>query len=171
MLNASTDSSISNKSESVNSENSENKYSSRGMREAFADKTLKSFRITKLNDSIHVQRQALSTIRDLPKLIKSGRIIADNVESKYNASEQNKKFAYIESETTVDGENVIVKLAIKKSPQKNKFWVHSIYTIENASNDTESITNDTVADYRIADVGNIVTQDPSTVNTQNSEVK
>ena len=199
---------ISNDFDSVNTQNTENKYSSRGMRWAFAEKTLKSFGITKLNDSIHVQRQVLSTlemegfftdvqnrsrtdvneesgmiietnksgieetfcynnfirlgmfkkiaklvtIRDLPRLIKNGRIVADDVSNKYDKNDKNKKFAYIESETTVDGEKVIVKLAIKKSPQKNKFWVHSIYTIENASNNTESLKNDAVTDITIADV-------------------
>jgi hypothetical protein len=46
-------------------ENSKIKYSSRGkatVSKEFADKTLKSFGITKLNDSIHVQRQVLSTL-------------------------------------------------------------------------------------------------------------
>lgn len=42
-------------------------------------------------------------------------------------------FAYIESVINVDGIDVSVKIDIKKSPQKNKFWVHSVQILEKAN--------------------------------------
>lgn len=83
----------------------------------------------------------LATIRELPNVIKYGHIVANNVANKYDSTDRNKKFAYIEHAAEIDGEEVVVKIAIKKSPQKNKFWVHSIYTIENVS-DSPAGTND-----------------------------
>ena len=104
----------------------------------------------------------LATIRELPKVIRHGHIVADNVANKYSNSE-NKKFAYIEYTTEVDGKELVVRIAIKKSPQKNKFWVHSIYTIENASNSPASTNNGTEAGHITADTRRSVTQQPNPV--------
>ena len=108
----------------------------------------------------------LATIRNLPDIIKNGHVVADNVNNKYDSADNNKKFAYIECPTELDGKEVIVKLAIKKSPQKNKFWVHSIYTIENVSDSSASTNNGTEADHITADNGDIITQEPPIVKRQ-----
>ena len=93
----------------------------------------------------------LVTIRKLPEAIKYGIVIADNVANTHNDKNGNKTFAYIEYPTNVDGNNIVLRIAIKKSPPKNKFWLHSIYTIENASNSPASNINDTEAGHIIAD--------------------
>jgi hypothetical protein len=93
----------------------------------------------------------LATIRELPNAIKHGHIVADDVANKYDSADKNKTFAYIEYATAVDGKEVVVKLAIKKSHQKNKFWVHSIYTIENVSDSPASTNEGTEAGHITAD--------------------
>ncbi len=84
----------------------------------------------------------LATVRELPKIIENGRLINDNVDN-YHNEESSVKFAYIESEVKIDGQNIAVKIDIKKSPQKNKFWVHSIDVKEKVDgvpvNDSESL--------------------------------
>ena len=67
----------------------------------------------------------LATVRMLPQIIENGKLISDNVDN-YHNEESSVKFAYIESDIQVDGQSVTVKIDIKKSPQKNKFWVHSV---------------------------------------------
>ncbi|MBQ9760148.1 MAG: hypothetical protein IJW16_02235 [Clostridia bacterium] len=99
----------------------------------------------------------LATIRELPNVIKQGHLIADNVDNKY-ANAINKKFAYIEYATEIEGERLVVKLAIKKSPQKNKFWVHSIYTTENVSGSPASTSNGAEAGHITADNERIISQ-------------
>lgn len=74
----------------------------------------------------------LATIRKLPEIIKNGKLIADDVDNYHNKSSVT-RFAYIESEIEVDGKDVSVKIDIKKSPQKNKFWVHSVQILEKAN--------------------------------------
>lgn len=99
----------------------------------------------------------LHTIRLLPEIIQRGQLIADDVNNIHNNG-NNKKFAYIEYPLTVDEKNIVVKIAIKKSPQKNKFWVHSIYTTENASSSPASTQKGTEAGHITADNNNIIPQ-------------
>ncbi|MBQ3137715.1 MAG: hypothetical protein IJB74_09590 [Clostridia bacterium] len=71
----------------------------------------------------------LATVRMLPQIIENGKLVSDDVDN-YHNSESSNKFAYIEAEVHVEGQPVSVKIDIKKSPQKNKFWVHSVYIKE-----------------------------------------
>ena len=107
----------------------------------------------------------LATIRELPVAIRDGHLIDDNVPNSHKDGTTNKSFAYIEYKTNIDGIDVKLKLAIKKSPQKNKFWVHSVYNIENISSYPASTEIGTEAGYRTADIGKIVTQDTNSVKT------
>lgn len=68
----------------------------------------------------------LATITSLPSVIKRGKLIYDNVK---NAKKDNSgvKYAYLIGSVTVDGNTYDVKLTIRKSLEKNKFWVHHIY--------------------------------------------
>ena len=112
----------------------------------------------------------LVTIREIPNAIKYGHLLSDNVDNQYNGADPNKKFAYIEYATQVDGNDIVLKLAIKKSPQKNKFWVHSIYEIENASDSPASTVESAEAGRITADEDRIA-QKQGKVNTseQNSQ--
>lgn len=55
----------------------------------------------------------LATVRMLPQIIESGKLISDNINNYHNA-ESSVKFAYIESVVQVDGKDVSVKVDIKK---------------------------------------------------------
>lgn len=63
----------------------------------------------------------------LPEIIKNGKLVGDNVPN-YHQNSTNKTFAYITHKIELDNIPITVKLDIKKSPQKNKLWVHSIIT-------------------------------------------
>ena len=99
----------------------------------------------------------LSTIRLLPEIIKNGKLIADDVSNQYSNGE-NKKFAYITYYAEIDGNSVTLKLDIKKSPQKNKFWVHRVELIENANDFPASTDNGTEAGQTTVGNGNIIPQ-------------
>ena len=99
----------------------------------------------------------LAVLQQVPDAIKKGRVIADDVENvHYDGG--NKKFAYIEYDTELDGREISVKLVIKKSSQKNKFWVHSVYTSENASGSSASTKNSAEAGHITADISNSIPQ-------------
>ncbi len=74
----------------------------------------------------------LATIRKLPEIIKNGKLVDNDVKN-YHNDNSSTKFTYIQSTVDVDGNNVLVKIDIKKSPQKNKFWVHRIDILEKAN--------------------------------------
>ncbi len=73
----------------------------------------------------------LETVRRIPEIIRTGTLVGDNV-SNYHNAKKGTTFAYIESKVEVGGKEVAVKIDIKKSPQKNKFWVHSVDILEKA---------------------------------------
>ena len=125
------------------------------------DETFCKNNFLKLGKSKKISK--LYTMRFLPEVIQFGRIIADNVDNKHNNG-INKKFAYIEHPIMVDGENITVKIAIKKSPQKNKFWVHSVYTTKKVSDSPASTNNGTEAGHITAD-SKIIPQTSEKVNT------
>lgn len=97
----------------------------------------------------------LSTIRMLPEIIEQGKLVADDVRNQYGDG-ANKKFAYITHDVEIDGNEVTLKLDIKKSPQKNKFWVHRVDLIEKVSDLPASTNNGTEAGHTTADNGGII---------------
>ena len=88
------------------------------MREAFNDKNFK-----RVSKTLKIAK--LATIRDIPALIKKGTLIDDNVENTHKPK-SNVKYAYIENNVLINGKPATIKIAIRKSPRKNKFWVHTI---------------------------------------------
>ena len=64
---------------------------------------------------------------------------------------------------------MIYLLAINKSPQKNKFRVHSIYTIEKVSDSSASTDVGTEADHITADIGEIISQKQKSVKRKLSD--
>ena len=75
--------------------------------------------------------------------------------------------AYLVFENTqIDGNNVTLKLTIRKSLQKNKFWVHGLETIEKVSNPPADTNNGIKTGSTIADISDIVTQPKPIVKKQ-----
>lgn len=105
----------------------------------------------------------LATIRMLPEIIKDGKLVTDNVNYQYGYS-KNVRFAYITHDVEIDGKRITLRLDIKKSPQKNKFWVHHVELIENVSDSPASTDKGTEAGQAITDIKPIVSQSTDSVN-------
>ena len=88
----------------------------------------------------------LATVELIPQAIENGTVTRDNAPNYHDPADANKKFAYIEWETSVNGTPVRIELDIKKSPGKNKFWVHRVY-IENAAGKSGGTTQSATSDY------------------------
>lgn len=71
----------------------------------------------------------LASIRHVPDIIENGTLTFDN-EKNYHNDNSNVKYAYIEGQTILNGKPVAIRITVRKSLQKNKFWVHNIYTNE-----------------------------------------
>lgn len=106
----------------------------------------------------------LATIRRIPEIIKFGHLVKDNAPNMHKGVENNKTFAYIEHTIVEEGKTITLRLDIKKSPQKNKFWVHKVIEIENVSSFPASTESGTEAGQTTADTGDIVTQMSDSVN-------
>ncbi len=130
------------------------------------DETFSMHNYTKLGVSKRVLK--LATIRMLPEIIQNGRLYAD--EAKNHHSKNSKvKFAYIEYLTEIDGNTVLIKIDIKKSPQKNKFWVHRV-NIKKENTDFPAVTNKVIKQGKpTGSLTENVTQSSSKVNTQNQK--
>lgn len=74
----------------------------------------------------------LATIRKLPEIIRNGKLVDNDVDNYHNEN-SSAQFAYIQSVVEVDGKDIQVQIDIKKSPQKNKFWVHRVHVLEKAN--------------------------------------
>lgn len=90
----------------------------KGIKETFGEKNFYN-----LGRKLKIAK--LSVVRDLPSIIQSGKLLADNVENKHNPN-SSVKYAYIESNATIDGYPVTISIDIRKSPKKNTFWVHKV---------------------------------------------
>lgn len=77
----------------------------------------------------NIKEKKIATIRMLPDIIKKAVVKEDNA-SNYHNTNSGINYAYLEVSVVIDGKPNRVKIDIKKSRQKNKFWVHSIYEIE-----------------------------------------
>lgn len=99
----------------------------------------------------------LATIRRLPEIIRDGHVVMNDAPNMYVGPETNKTFAYIEHTLEEAGKRITVKLDIKKSPQKNKFWVHKAIDIKSVSGFPASTDNGTEAGQTTADTVDMVT--------------
>lgn len=104
----------------------------------------------------------------LPEVIKNGTLISDNVPNQHQNS-TNKTFAYIAYDTAVEGIPVVIKLDIKKSPIKNKLWVHSIVTKKNSTGQGVYSKNGTVTPYRTDAIDDSIPQHYNSVNEKFSD--
>lgn len=78
-------------------------------------------------------------------------VIDDNIKNNHNIN--NTKYAYIKGNINVDNMTFGLRLAIKKSPKTNKFWVHYVDINENISGATYA--DDKIvkqASFRTADI-------------------
>lgn len=108
------------------------------------------------------------SILKMPELIESGKLILDN-EKNYYSNNSSIKYAYIVSETKINGKNANIKITVRKSPQNNKFLVHHIY-IEKGTERTSAGTSKSPKTAFIPfDASDSISQSPQNVNTKNDE--
>lgn len=66
----------------------------------------------------------IATLRHLRQIIEQAELIEDNVE---NVHEENGyMYAYFGSEVLIDGEEVGVRISVKKKVGTNWFWIHNV---------------------------------------------
>ena len=56
-------------------------------------------------------------VRDLPDIIKRGKLLTDNVENVHNPNSA-VKYAYTESTAIIDGHPITINIDVRKSPEK-----------------------------------------------------
>ncbi len=108
----------------------------------------------------------LATVRHIDEAIEKGELVNDDVANEHDSNDFNKRFAYIEYQTKVDETPIILKLSIKKSQQKNKFWVHSVYIQKSATNRRTNTENRVDIPYILAGTNNSIPQNSEIVKTE-----
>ena len=68
----------------------------------------------------------------MPNAIKYGRLLKNNVPNNHGTNKRT-RFAYFLYDTTIDGNEISIKLTIRKSKQKNKIWVHGFDAIKKSA--------------------------------------
>ncbi len=111
----------------------------------------------------------LATIRRLPEAIRYGHVVNADVPNMHSDNAINKRFAYIDYTFEEDGKIITVQLDIKKSPHKNKFWVHKVLEIENVSDSPASTDTGTEAGQKITADNGIISQNSDSVNSKSSK--
>ena len=109
----------------------------------------------------------LETIRNIPDLLESAVLIDENVKNRHKDN-SSVLFDYYRAETTVNGIPITVEFDIKKSTQKNKFWVHRINIKENAEVNSSGATSALKRRPNL-DVDNSISKDLDNVNTDNEK--
>ena len=104
----------------------------------------------------------LASIRHVPDIIENGTLTFDN-EKNYHNDNSNVKYAYIEGQTILNGKPVAIRITVRKSLQKNKFWVHNIYTNEKNTTDLSAGESFSKTDYLTDSDDGMLTQDLSNV--------
>lgn len=72
-----------------------------------------------------VKQAKIATINQLPEIIRTGTLTLDNAPNEKNPK-SDIQYAYLTSEAVYDGKPCTVKVTIRKSRQKNKFWLHAV---------------------------------------------
>lgn len=120
------------------------------------------------NNSKNLKLLKLAIVRKLPQIIENGILIKDNVPS-YHKNNSTLSFAYIEDKVYIGDSIATVKVTVRKSYQKNKFWVHHVY-IENGNGSTSAGTSkSSITAYTTSIANNMIQQSKSYVNTENIE--
>ena len=113
--------------------------------------------------SKELKLQKLAVIDMLPEIIKNGHLVAENVPN-YHKENSGVNFLYFQSDIKINDETISVKVAVKKSSQRNSFWVHSIVTNKKS---TELAPDGATPDsgYKSLNAENTIPQSASKINT------
>lgn len=115
--------------------------------------------------SATLKKLKLATVRDLPEIIRNARVLESGVENTHNSASQS-TFDYLEGVAEVSGESYRVKIVVKRSALKNKFYLHEVQLENGAPHAT--VANGTANDITVLPGGDTVTdsiaQERSDVN-------
>lgn len=95
-----------------------------------------------LNLKREMKEMKISVVRYLPQLLQSARLLEDDVLN-YHGGRMNTKYAYFFNEVMIDNKPFEIIFDVRKSAQKNKFWVHRIMTKSRDTDYVERIANHT----------------------------
>ena len=91
------------------------------------------------------------TVEKIPELIQNGQLIDDNVENFHGLKNE---FAYISGKVNIDGLDINMWLAIKKTEAKNRFWVHYVGIKSDIDETTSTGSNNSRMAFRNTNVAN-----------------
>ncbi len=77
-----------------------------------------------------LKKLKIATIEKLPEIIKKSSLLDDNVENTHGNTQQ---YAYFVTDMMINGENVQVKIDVRKTIETNKFWMHNVKIIKKDS--------------------------------------
>lgn len=133
--------------------NIEIEINKKGIKETF---NYKNFKETSYNNRV----LKLATIRNIPEIIKNASLIEDNV--KNVKKDSSSSYLYLLGETVVEGKSVELKITIRKSPTKNKFYVHNI--VKNQHQTTSASTNASAKTAYLSGAKDMISQPEKDVN-------
>lgn len=122
-----------------------------GIKETFSNKNFSS-------NSKSLKLLKLATIKKLPEIIENGVLIKDDVRN-YHKENSTLKFAYIEHRVVANNNPVKVIVTIRKSLQKNKFWVHHVYIEKDTGSTSVGTSKSSITAYTTSDVNDTVPYD------------
>ena len=95
----------------------------------------------------------LATIRNLPSLIRNSQLVEDDVKNRHS-NNSSVKYTYLETSAEIDGVEYPVSITVRKSPQKNKFWIHEVRVNEkeqSLSSGTETNPQQELVEFSVHD--------------------
>lgn len=108
----------------------------------------------------------LATIEQIPNIIENATVVDENKTNKYRDG-KNKAFTYLSGTATVEGKSIPVRVTLKISKEKNKFWVHYVDVIKNADDIFGlGANNASPTDSKLSSAENSVTQNEPIVKKQ-----
>ncbi len=134
--------------------------------ESGIEETISYKHFTKLPKDLKIKK--LITVMFLPQIIQKGVVISDDVEN-YHDKNSSIKYTYIDCIVEIDGEPSVVTVAIRKSPQKNKFWVHQVDINKNVGSTPTGTSESSKTGYLTSDNTVIISSDDIVVNKNISD--
>ena len=105
----------------------------------------------------------LATIEQIPSIIESANVIAENEKNRHNNGE-NKAFTYLSGTATIEGKSVPVRVTLKISKEKNKFWVHNVDVTKNTDDIFQlGAKNANPTNSKLSSAEGIIAQDTDSV--------
>ena len=110
----------------------------------------------------------LATIRLIPDVIRNGHLISSG-NANIHGDQYTTKYAYIEDTVNVNGDEIFIKISVKQSAQKNKFWVHNVYINENVTGQGAGTSKSSKTPYKTDDNTDRIPQDSGIVKKNDAK--